>query len=290
MNKNWHYIKCKASKTLSISTNEHMEIFVNKFKDGWWLILHDIGYPVSPYDWNSISVKKGYYYALTFTYQSFHLLKRPYSTDCIDYKLSTEFISRKDCIRKCSLRTGIDFCGVVPMDVEVYGGEPDVQFANNSLEKNCIENLNLSKKCLNVCPNVDCVKTYYRIVKLSETKLNKTDPQHLRIDLIPPSEPETTFIHKARIESVEFICYMASTVGLWFGLSMFSTINWIKMFFINFNPVIIMKGPNWIYSLIIKLSPKIPTKVHGFKAQKVAIFPRFHGKWKCRISLIYLVK
>ena len=226
--------------------------------DQWWLILRDIGYLVSPYEWNSITVKKGFYYALTYSYQSFHLLKKPYSTDCIDYKLDTGLFSRKDCIRKCSLKTGIDFCGVVPTDVEVYRGEPDVRFANSSLEKNCIENLNISQNCLNVCPNVDCVKTYYKVMKMTETKLKKTDPQYLWIDLIPPSEPETTFIHKARIETVEFICYIASTVGLWFGLSMYS-------------------GMSWIYSLMFKYSPKISIKVQRFEAQRVANYPRLSG-------------
>ena len=240
------YLKFKGNKTISISPDEHLEIIVSEliWKDNWWLALHDISYPVSPYDWNSISIRKGFYYTVTYSYQSFHLLERPYSTDCIDYKLSTEYGSRRDCIAKCKLKTGLDFCGVVPQDVVVYGEEPEVRFANSSLEKHCIESLNLSQNCLNVCPNVDCFKTYYRVRKISQIE-DRESGHELSIDLTPPSEPETTFIHKARIETVEFVCYLASTVGLWFGLSMFSTINWIKMFFIKFNPVIIMKRPRF---------------------------------------------
>ena len=211
---------------------------VNKFiwNDTWWLYLNDPRYGVSSNDWNAIAVQKSYYYSVTYSYQSFHLLKRPYSTDCIDYKSSTEYGSRRDCIGKCKLRNGLVLCGVVPPEVEVIRGEPDVRFPNNSSERNCIENLNLTQKCLNVCPNVDCVKSYYRAVKTSQI-FKDNDTQHLWVYLIPPSEPETTFVHKARIETVEFICYIASTVGLWFGLSVFSTMSWINSIVFKFNQV-----------------------------------------------------
>ena len=51
------------------------------------------------------------------------------------------------------------------------------------------------------------------------------------VEFVLPTEPETAFIHRPRIETVEFICYLASTVSLWFGVSMLSTLSWLDALF-----------------------------------------------------------
>ena len=56
---------------------------------------------------------------------------------------------------------------------------------------------------------MDCVKHYYKPVLISGTP---RDRKEVRIYLAIPTEPETTFWHKTRIETIEFVCYIASGV------------------------------------------------------------------------------
>ena len=91
----------------------------------WWLYLDDPSYYVFPSNWEGIQLERGNYYSITFSYQSFKLLKSPFATNCMDYRLETnEYISRTDCLRKCKLKNNIEKCGVISREVEVLKEEP----------------------------------------------------------------------------------------------------------------------------------------------------------------------
>ena len=211
-------------------------------KKEWWIYLHDSSYSVDPSSWNSVLLAPGNYYSISFSYKSFHLLKSPFATNCADYKSDKQFVSRKDCLRNCKLERSIKKCGVIPHYIEVYRGEASKNFAMNDQDRTCLASLDLGTTCLRKCPHVDCVKTYYKTSTSSAISLQNNseviDKQIIQVEFVLPIEPETTFIHRPRIETVEFICYLASTVSLWFGVSMFSTLSLFDALFIkakNFN-------------------------------------------------------
>ena len=205
----------------------------------WFLYLHDPFYSVSPTDWDGLQIYDGYCIGVTYSYQSFHLLKSPFATNCKNYKSDTEYYSRKDCIRKCKLKHSTEECGVIADEVEIYKDEHSIRFATNQNESLCAESLSLDRICLEECPHLDCIKTFYKATQIFkfgfQNEINiDFNAVNIWIDYILPREPETTFFHKPRIEMVEFICYLASTISLWFGISMFSSLCSLSWFISNF--------------------------------------------------------
>jgi hypothetical protein len=100
-----------------------------------------------------------------------------------------------------------------------------VRFVENSDEEKCIKSLDIIEYCSKFCSNMDCVKHYYKPVLISG---ELTDRKEVRIDLIILTEPETTFWHKPRIETIEFVCYIASILSIWFGFLILSIYFWTK--------------------------------------------------------------
>ena len=192
----------------------------------WFSVHNSYDIPIS-YDWDSVEVKKSFHYSITFSLTSFQLLRSPYSTDCKNYYKETEFLSRKDCIRKCKLTESQDKCGVVSHEVDVYENETNVRFAQSLEEVNCVKNLNLKSDCVNKCPNYDCFKQDYAPKITAQYSSNYN---HCEVDLAIPTDPQLTHHHKPKIETIEFLCFMASTFSLWFGFNLLSIYDWIQIF------------------------------------------------------------
>ena len=194
-------------------------------------------YP-STSDWYGVGLKQSFWYTLSYSVQTYHLLKSPYSTDCLDYKRDTPFLSREDCVRKCRVNESKTKCGVISHETDIFRGEPNIRFAKSSEEEECIKRLDLKKYCYDMCPKDDCLIAHYKPIVLEEINKNMDD---LMVSLIVPSEPETTYHHKSSVELIELLCYLASTVGLWFGVSIFSVISYLKSIKLNtiFDKIII---------------------------------------------------
>ena len=120
-------------------------------------------YP-SSYDWNCMEVKPSFWYTLTYSVQTYHIMESPYSTDCLNYREKTALISREDCVRKCRIKESQSKCGVVSHEIDIIRGEvrPNVRFSNKPEEEECIERLDLKKKCYDMCPKDDCLIAYYK--------------------------------------------------------------------------------------------------------------------------------
>ena len=172
-------------------------------------------------------MRNNFYYSVTYTYNFYQLLESPYPTDCKNYYLSSKYISRTDCIRKCKIKVSLELCGSISKDISVYSGEEGILFANTSGE-NCADTISFRKHCLKMCPKVDCFLQYYRTIKSSEYPGKLVD-NYTRIDITTPVEPDTTFFHKPKIELIEFLCYVASMLSVWFGFSLITIMNWANL-------------------------------------------------------------
>ena len=165
-------------------------------------------------------------YALTYVQMFANLLESPYRTNCKSYQ-TIDYISRTDCLRKCQIRESQLKYGSVSMDVQVFSWEVPVVFANLSNGQNIPETEKTDKYCQKMCPNFDCIQRYYRAVKESAT--GDQVKGHTLIDIYSPTEPETIFIHRPRLVLFEFLCYMASTLSIWFGFSMVSILDVLEI-------------------------------------------------------------
>jgi hypothetical protein len=189
--------------------------------ESWMVHLHDPLTMPQSNEWNKFEVRRQTFNLITWKLSSFKLLESPYPTNCIDYRLTTKYRSRKDCIRKCRIGLSTEKCGVNMKGNDIERGEPTVLFGN-SKKQSCYNTLNFTGVCIKRCPHYDCVINYYKPVLLHKAVRNqKTSPGTL-LQIQIPSEPETSFSHSPKIELVEFICYMASTLNMWFGFSMYS--------------------------------------------------------------------
>ena len=152
---------------------------------------------------------------------SFQLLESPYRTDCKFYRTSSSYLSRKDCIRKCKLRVSIEKCGYIWGDIDLMRDEKSVFFGDIH-NQSCIEDIKFLTICSKECPHSDCNIEYYEPILIVEYAYNY-EYEYSSLHLEIPKKPETAYFHEPRIETIEFICYLASTVGLWFGLSFYFT-------------------------------------------------------------------
>ena len=193
----------------------------------WWLFIHSVNEQISSYDWNSINLKANHHYEIIYTQKSYKLLPSPYATNCIDYSLKRGLKSRNDCIRKCQIRQSMDKCGVIAEGIDVYSGEQNVIFAETDEEFNCTNSLDFDGHCLEECANNDCSKQYIEMKIIEDQELSEEYGNINIVSLWLPFEPKSTFIHRPSIETVEFLCYLASTLSIWFGFSIISVYSWL---------------------------------------------------------------
>ena len=197
------------------------------FHNKWWFWIHNSNEIPSGYDLNAIPLENGFRSIVEFTVISYHLLKSPYSTNCQNY-IETEYLSQKDCIRKCKIKRSVAECGVVSHEINVFLDEPKVIFAETQNQTKCVKDLNLKKRCLKICPKYDCFKQQFipKVVSKTEYKSNETQTT---LSLSFSGDPQVTHYHKPKLETVELLCYLASILSLWFGFSMISTFDWLKI-------------------------------------------------------------
>ena len=169
--------------------------------------------------WDGITINLNKYNLLTYNKQENKLLPYPYSTNCKNYETLGHF-SRNDCIRKCRINMTLEKCGVLPVFVNVFEYEYE-RYAKNESEYNCTIKNNFDIECYNRCPFEDCINDYY----IPKIVLSRSDNYESGIGISPPSEPEIIYEYNPKIETIEFLCYIGSILGLWFGLSIKSIIN-----------------------------------------------------------------
>ena len=187
------------------------------------IYLHDgLTLPQSN-DFNKYEILKKTYNLITWKLSSFRLLESPYQTNCKDYRQSTEYLSRKDCIRKCKIGVSVNKCGVIYEGIDLMRNDATFRFVDkgNISQKDCLDNPNLSEICSQICPHIDCAINYYKPVVFHNASRKDKQTDTL-FQIMNPYEPEQSYHHQPRIKPVEFVCYLASTINMWFGFSLYS--------------------------------------------------------------------
>ena len=207
-----------------LESSRNVYIRLTKFAgwDCWWIYFqNNSDIPIKSREFNMIEIFKGYHYRISYDMMSYKLLESPYPTNCQNYRKTSDYYSQKDCIRKCKLNTSLTNCGSIGYEVNVIKGEPSVRFTTGS-EGKCIEKIDFNMICTKMCPKIDCIIKYYKPKFISLPAALDKKNNHVEMEFYVSNEPEHTFIHKPRIELIEFICYIASTLSIWFGFSMIS--------------------------------------------------------------------
>ena len=261
---------------------DQIEFFFKKYGsifNSWLLYMHN------PYDepfcssWERVEMLKNWEYTVTWQKTSIKLLGAPYHTNCKDYQATSNYLSRKDCIRRCKIKISIEMCRVLDWGIELRSDEPAVIFGKN---KTCLDSINLETICYRKCPHYDCNVEHYVPVVL------KNNHSYSRLVVTPPSAPENVFHHVPRIQPVEFICYLASTLSMWFGVSIYSSyhlISFLEKFMMSKNkkqsksPSLNSNNVNYSNQIVLTSSNRFVS----LRNSKISIF-RERGRNSLKIS------
>nr|XP_027199509.1 uncharacterized protein LOC113793650 [Dermatophagoides pteronyssinus] len=174
---------------------------------------------------NGFHVNNTKFVTHTFSYVKTitELLEPPFKTRCRKYE-EIGYKSLMHCMNHCKanyfIRKFNGWHGDVPADnnynLNIYYA-PEVHKQNKSLDKI------MSEECSEFCSKrQDCKSEFFTVQPIAEFERGHGRPewQNLyRINIYLPSGLNTHYKHSPRLEWIEFICYYASVISLWFGFS-----------------------------------------------------------------------
>jgi hypothetical protein len=197
-----------------------------KLKTGYlWLFIHDWQEMPTGNEWNTIRIESGIWYGISYSMDTYLLLEEPYSTNCLNYHIQTEYLSQKDCFRRCLLKEIVNECDSIPEDTNLFEWEIK-SLIDKHFENNCSKNIQLRNRCLFLCRKMDCVIHYYKPYVITSVPNNGKESSTVMISIL--TEPKRIYRYLPKIETIEFLCYLASILSLWFGFSFESVYVWVN--------------------------------------------------------------
>ena len=193
-------------------------------------IAHNRDAPVVLYYWypdNEPNTAKLNYYQVTTKY-----LKKPFAHACYDYAKDGNMESRGDCQEKC-LRDGIlRKYGKVGrcLSTTVYDDTIpyDAPYRDEEIDKECI------KKC-----RLDCNTMQYTPLHVLSARFKYRNSFEVQLLSI---YPETFIKFSPQFDLLSYLIYSGGTVGMWIGLSLFSTFSSTTDYLIVFQRKIVLKN------------------------------------------------
>ncbi len=139
--------------------------------------------------------------------------------------------SLNDCLRRCRLELSLEKCDVLPNNANIMFEELGIyryyNFSNIGTTKgNFTQSIDCKTECSKICPNKDCFKTYFKASIKSSSGIEEGSENYITIT--PSSEPYVEYENNPKLETIEFLCYIASIISLWFGFSFLSIYWWFE--------------------------------------------------------------
>ena len=97
--------------------------------------------------------------------------------------------------------------------------DPNITFASEEWRYNKTSDRVISDKCLSVCDK-NCFNEYFTPNVIARWARDVVDENLDEILIYMPTGLKTQYIHSPRLHLIEYICYTASVLSLWFGFSM----------------------------------------------------------------------
>jgi len=212
-----------------------------------YLIIHDPNTKPLELIGNNIELVVNSY-LIDYSKFTFKLLEKPFSTQCITYSDNGHYSSQNDCYDKCLTRSHLNICRCIPSGVTIYDRimEEKICCIFNS---SCINHTNLfiQKDCHQQCLSVDCHIVKYKSqicnahkrVRVSEgVYLMDIKNNTAKVIINTPITDDEVFSYEPKYDIIEIVCYIASLLGLWFGLSVLSLTKVIRNSFVTRSQII----------------------------------------------------
>lgn len=143
-------------------------------------------------------------------------LEPPYETKCV--AAGDKYLFPGLCKQKCLIGKVSSQLNRIPYST-VITKAVNLQHVNaKDLNESDFVNklVNIEAKCSELCNYSSCEETY------SRTEINKEDVtpnDEFRVVIETPRAPAVTIRYSAKLSFAEYLLYISSTVGVWFGLS-----------------------------------------------------------------------
>lgn len=149
-----------------------------------------------------------------------NLLEPPYTTNCRDYSKSG-FKSQVDCLQRCSAKESITQQGGLPHHIPIVEGvnEPFAPYQAKNFDV-------FSKECDRQCKQNDCRLEFYESQLSIAVEQSNMDWTVYSLRL--PRVPDVIINYEPLMLFAEYLAMMASILGLWLGLSVYSMFDMLK--------------------------------------------------------------
>lgn len=158
------------------------------------------------------------YFQLAYALVSIRRLPAPYTTNCRDYNASG-FASINDCIKECLVAKTLSMFDKLPFTT-IATEKSDKKHINGA----DIANLTFSKilndlenGCGSNCKHLDCIEQYSLTSVLKEEV--GEDDSVLSFIVYVPRDPTFNITYHPKLTLTEYLIYVFSCFGTWFGLS-----------------------------------------------------------------------
>lgn len=154
-------------------------------------------------------------------------LEPPFETNCFDYSAIKNPVteSKIDCHQMCVMNATIDAYDRVPFSsIIVRPFEQRVLSYNDLQNKTMLDQLlAIHKRCNEICEKPDC------IASTTFTKIRTRMNDKLTVRMTVSDAPSFDINYKPIMRTIEYLIYIMSTLGVWFGVSIHGVVNPIKI-------------------------------------------------------------
>jgi hypothetical protein len=171
-------------------------------------------------------------YSFIFEYQTMEeiLLPLPYESDCYDYEHNKELFSSKskeDCILNYLKKKEYKKCEFhrewLYEKYELLSNETRYELHNCSIQYN--------KEKLNRMCKKDCKKKWYTLSIKQNSENSRNESQ---LYILPSSRYKIKITHLPKMDLITYLCSIGSLNGMWIGISIYSTLSYLKQLFDKF--------------------------------------------------------
>lgn len=182
---------------------------------------------VSDRNYDPLTKKANYsFFQSTYSVLQICKLPDPYDTGCLDYKAKLGYESQSECRRDCNTNRTLSAFSKVPFSVASDDSlDPSIHHVtNDDLEDN--QNMNqklisIESECKDLCKKPDC-NDQFSLTKTDKEESKNASSLAITFEVSVPRKPDFSIKHRERITWNEFLVYVLSCFGIWFGLSVLS--------------------------------------------------------------------
>ncbi|XP_053210456.1 uncharacterized protein LOC128394189 [Panonychus citri] len=164
-----------------------------------------------------------------------NMLPPPYRTACRSY---SEFDAGKfGCIFTCWVEETLNRCPVWSILAPAFGNiSLPFLIAEDESSSNAPCHVKDKNTCYRKCESPQCKDLFYSTnnVYALEKRSSWSSTNNTHIYIRRPSGAEFKYSYKPQIAPIEYACYVASCLGLWFGVSFINVfqfiVDWVKRF------------------------------------------------------------